>query len=214
MYSRVMNRRVRSAWLCLFLGVVVCGGAGRGAIASDEELLATVKVEDLEGQSVSPLRPASGKKVGSDDSKGKESKAHVFVFLAVECPISNRYAPELRRLHEEFKGARFALVYPNGDESAEQIRKSLKEYNLPMEAYRDSRHELVKAAGVRVTPEAAVFVPGQGWVYRGRIDDRFAGFGKERVRPTKRDLRDVLTAVVAGKKVEVRRTEAIGCAIP
>ena len=210
-----MNARGRSAWLWLFLCVIVFGGVGISAIASDDErVLAAVKVEDLEGRTVSPLKVAAEQGVGSDDSEGKEPKADVFVFLAVECPISNRYAPELRRLHEEFNGMRFALVYPNGDETAEQIKKSLKEYNLTMEAFRDSKHELVKAAGVRVTPEVAVFAQGQGWVYRGRIDDRFAGFGKERVQPTKRDLRDVLTAVLAGKKVEVRRTEAIGCAIP
>ena len=108
----------------LFLCVIVFGRVGISAIASDDaRVLAAVKVEDLEGRTVSPLKVAAEQGVGSDDSKGKEPKADVFVFLAVECPISNRYAPELRRLHEEFNGVRFALVYPNRDETAGQIKK-------------------------------------------------------------------------------------------
>ena len=31
-------------------------------------------------------------------------------------------------------------------------------------------------------------------VYRGRIDNLYAGFGKKRFKPTKRDLRDTLDA--------------------
>ncbi len=40
------------------------------------------------------------------------------------------------------------------------------------------------------------------------------GFGKKRPAPTQRDLRDALTAIVAGKKVPTPRTEAVGCSVP
>ena len=39
-------------------------------------------------------------------------------------------------------------------------------------------------------------------------------FGKQRAQPTRRDLRDALDAVLAGREPVVPRTEPIGCFIP
>ena len=46
----------------------------------------------------------------------------VFIFLRTDCPISNRYAPELTRIAKEFQGRHvaFYLVYP--DPEREQAR--------------------------------------------------------------------------------------------
>ena len=141
-------------------------------------------------------------------------KALVLVFMSVDCPIANRYAPELQKLQAEFNQVRFVLVYPNPDDTSEMIGKNLRDYDLKWEAWRDPRHSVVKAAKVQVTPEAAVFVPETGWIYRGRIDDRYVDFGKQRLKATQHDLRDVLAAVTAGKPVTVQLTRAIGCHIP
>jgi tetratricopeptide (TPR) repeat protein len=51
-------------------------------------------------------------------------------------------------------------------------------------------------------------------VYRGRIDDRLVAIGKERAAPTRKDLREVLEAVAAGKPPPQSRTEVIGCHLP
>jgi len=51
-------------------------------------------------------------------------------------------------------------------------------------------------------------------VYRGRIDDQFAGLGKRRTVVTSHDLRDALEATLVGKPVPQPRTEAVGCPIP
>src|SRR4051812_8349400 len=58
-----------------------------------------------------------------------ETRACVFLFVSTDCPISNSYAPEFRRLASEFqaKGIEFRLIYPNGDESADDVRKHLRE---------------------------------------------------------------------------------------
>ena len=47
-------------------------------------------------------------------------------------------------------------------------------------------------------------------VYLGRIDDRFVELGRERPAATRNDLRNVLTALVAGKPVIPSRTIAAG----
>ncbi|HEV8541691.1 MAG TPA: redoxin family protein, partial [Verrucomicrobiae bacterium] len=91
-----------------------------------------------------------------------EARALVFIFVSTDCPISNSYAPEYRRLASEYttNGISFRLVYPNADETVDDVRKHLKEYNLPITAFRDPKHELVNAAQARVTPEAAVYLRG------------------------------------------------------
>jgi tetratricopeptide (TPR) repeat protein len=47
----------------------------------------------------------------------------VLIFAASDCPISNRYVPEIARLTNEFspQGVRFWWVYPNGADTASVI---------------------------------------------------------------------------------------------
>jgi hypothetical protein len=139
----------------------------------------------------------------------------VLVFVRTDCPVSNRYAPEVQRIYREFsaKKVRFWMVYPDAAESPEGIRKHLAEYAFPGEALRDPKKELVKLARVRVTPEVAVFLAGPKLVYHGRIDDRVVEFGRVRGEAGTRDLEAVLAAVVEGKAVSREKTKAVGCYI-
>jgi len=178
----------------LLVAVVVC---------ADEPSANDLRLPDLDGRQIEPLR-------------AKDAKAIVFIFIRTDCPLSNRYAPEVRRLHDRFakSGVRFWLVYPDPDESGEIIRKHIKEYEYRLSALRDPQHKLVKITGAQVTPEASVFLPGGRMVYRGRIDDRYVVLGKARPVPTTRDLEQVLEAILEGKQVTNKTTAAIGCFIP
>ena len=144
------------------------------------------------------------------------TKAIVFIFTSTDCPISNRYAPEVRRIAETFgsKGVVFRLVYPNPSDHAEAIREHINAYSYAGvgEPVRDSKFALVKFAGVDVTPSAAVVVGGRV-VYRGRIDDRYVDLGRERPAATTHDLFDAVTAVLAGKPLPHATTKAVGCFI-
>jgi len=55
---------------------------------------------------------------------------------------------------------------------------------------------------------------GKGWVYHGRIDNRYVQLGKARPAATHEDLEEALAAVLAGTPVKVSSTRAIGCSIP
>src|SRR5262245_3738033 len=144
-----------------------------------------------------------------------ESKAVAFLFVSVDCPISNRYAPELRRLHDQFvaRGVSFYLVYPNPAESAEMIRRHLKEYDLPPVALRDPKQELAKFVGASITPEAAVYDKQQKRTYLGRIDDRYVSLGVERPLATRHDLEEALVGSLDGRPVRPATTQAVGCYI-
>jgi thiol-disulfide isomerase/thioredoxin len=150
----------------------------------------------------------------SDPFVGADGKPLVLLFVRSDCPISNRYAPDVQRLHRRFREqVAFLLVYVDPDESRDTIQRHLGEYGYSLEALRDPRHELVRLTGVRVTPEAALFAPGGHLLYRGRIDDRYSDFGQRRLEPSSRDLEEALERVAQGKLGRTVTTEAVGCFI-
>ena len=147
-----------------------------------------------------------------------DAKAVVLVFLGRDCPISNRYAPELARIREEFASASVAwwLVFPDPDDEAAAIERHLGEYDLKGPALRDPMHVLVRESGVRVTPEVAVFTRDGGAVrrvYRGRIDDRWVDYGRAKPAARTRELADAITAALAGTAPKVADVPGVGCPI-
>jgi len=183
------------------LGLSLIGYLAAAGVAPPE-----LRLRDLDGRAVSVL-PAAGE------------PTTVFLFARTDCPITNRYAPELRRLNDRFapKGMRFWLVYPDPGETPAAVRRHAQAFGYGITPLQDTAHDLVRFVGARVTPEAAVFVGQAGGprlVYRGRIDDRNVDFGKTRTAPTSRDLENVLAALADKRAVSPRTTVAVGCAIP
>ncbi len=138
----------------------------------------------------------------------------VLVFTRTDCPIANRHAPEINRLHREFepRGVAFWLVYLDRHEGSDRLRAHRAQYGYSCAALRDDDHALVAMTGVRVTPEVAVFAGGR-MVYRGRIDNRVQDFGKERAVASRHDLALALEAALEGRVVDPATTTAVGCFI-
>jgi len=144
------------------------------------------------------------------------TKATVFVFTAIDCPISNRYAPRLNELMQKYSNqdVSFYLVYTDKDETSKSIAEHVKEYQFSCSAVRDLNLALVNISGVQVTPEVAVYRADGELSYRGRIDNRYVDFGKSRPIPTVHDLDAALSALISDKVPEIMRTTAVGCYIP
>jgi hypothetical protein len=194
------------------LAVVVVGMLALGSPVDTVHAAPQVRVLPVDGGQGPPGSP------GSIDALAAPAgiKAIVFLFTSTDCPISNRYAPEVRRLATTYgpKGVAFRLVYPNPAETAAAIREHMAAfaYAGAAQAFRDPKLDLVKFVGATITPEAAVVVGGKV-VYRGRIDDRYVDLGLERPAATTRDLGEALEAIVTGKKVPHPTTQAVGCYI-
>lgn len=163
----------------------------------------------------SPL-PSSQQIAAGDPLNLNGYKAAVLIFVTPECPISNRYAPEIRHLHDEFvtNGIAFWMIYADPDVGNDRIDAHMREFRLPGRAARDTGLALARKAGARVTPEAAVFGPGARLLYHGRIDDRYESLGSDRASAAHHELRDVLEAITAGKPVTTMSSPAVGCRIP
>ena len=161
-------------------------------------------LSDIHGNPVAPLSCA-------------DCKASVLIFGATECPISNSYAPEIKRIAEAYRehAIKITFVHVDPDLSDSDAAKHAKDYGLDTldSIVVDRQHELVKRAQATITPEVAIFTPGGTLAYRGRINNRYAAFGDRRTEATIHDLRDALDAILAGEAVVNARTEAIGCYI-
>lgn len=187
------------ARLCLMTGLLLLGCAEGPATP----VAAGAAVVDLQGAPTDPLA-------------GSRAPAMVLLFVSTHCPISHRYAPTLRALAGVWAsaGVQMWLVYPDPDDDAAAIAAHQAAYGLDLPTLRDPGHLLVARAGVRVTPEAAVFGPGAALpAYRGRIDDRVQDFGKIRPEAGAHELRDAVAAVLRGEPPRPAGGPAIGCTI-
>ncbi len=168
--------------------------------------LETAAFESLgEGAPTYPLKIESGRNL-------------VFLFVAPDCPISNRYAPEIIRLHEfcDAHQCNLFVVYAEPDAQIQSLRQHATEYGLLPLALWDKSLELATAYGATTVPQAIALHSGpqRRIVYRGRIDDRYLAFGKARIQPQTFDLRDCVVAMQEHSELPFRETRAIGCAIP
>lgn len=145
-----------------------------------------------------------------------EAKAVALLFLSVDCPVSNRYAPDLARMAREYTkdGVVFYGVHCDPDLTAEQARHHAAEYKLPFLILLDPTHELARAARVIRVPTAVLLSPAGAVLYHGRVDDRNIGTGKARAEPTRRDLAEAVAETLAGKRPAVPRTQVVGCELP
>jgi hypothetical protein len=174
------------------------------ALALWSVLHPALKVRDIDGVERQPLQVEHG-------------RVEALFFIAQDCPISNRYAPEIRRICDQYapRGVACALVYVDPGLSDTDVANHARDYGHgAYPKYVDRTHALVAATGVTVTPEAVLIRADESIAYRGRIDNSYAALGKPRSVVTEHDLRDALDQVLAGRPVAKREVPPIGCYIP
>jgi thiol-disulfide isomerase/thioredoxin len=170
------------------------------AVALPSSIASQKMALHLDGTPADPFLAAPGKPV-------------VLLFIRTDCPISNRYAPLIKKMSAEY-GAKVAfwLVYPNRSITAEKIRQYERDFGYQLPSLRDPQHVLVAQAQAQVTPEAAVFDANHHLLYHGRIDDLYQDFGRARSAATTHELDDAIQAALNGKKPPAN-APAIGCYI-
>lgn len=161
----------------------------------------------------SRLSPAVRERLAKPDVR-----VAVLFFALTDCPISNRYVPEIERLDQEFagRGVQVWWVYPDPTDTAAAIAQHRKNYAIHGAVYPGASRTAVEMAQVTVTPEAAVFAIGRGEmreVYRGRIDDRYIALGQERPQATQHELEMAIVAALEDKAAPAPGGPPVGCAI-
>ncbi len=141
-------------------------------------------------------------------------KAFVLVFTNTSCPLARRYLPVLQKLAQEHRTreVQFLAVNAAEEDSIVALATQAVQHEVEFPCVKDPGGVCARALGVRRTPEAVIVDEQRRLRYRGRIDDQYR-LGGARPAPTRRDLKEALDAVLAGREVAVAETEVDGCPI-
>lgn len=145
----------------------------------------------------------------------KDCPAFVLIFSTLDCPISNSYAPAVADLYRAFsaRGVVFYVVYSDSAATPAAAAAHHHDYAYPCDGLLDPQLSLAAAVKAHVTSEAVVVGPGGAVVYRGAIDDQYAGVGRKRTDVHHHYLSDALADLLSGTPIKLPETKAFGCAL-
>ena len=143
-----------------------------------------------------------------------DARVTAIVFLALDCPISQKYIPTLNRVHQAYKdrAVRIQSVIP-GKIKKRALRKFTSAYGILFGVKGDKKYAWARALTATTTPQVFVFDEDGRLKYQGAIDNWFYELGGYRKEPTENYLTDAIDALLAGGLPRVEKTRALGCFI-
>ena len=161
-----------------------------------------------------PLTSAAGGTVTLEGLAGESGL--VVVFWSNVCPWTDRYAERVVALARDYAPAGIGFVAVNAndstrfpDEDLATMRLTADRAGFPFPYVVDEGGQLAATLGARTAPQAFFFDDGMILRYEGAIDSSPA----DAARADDPYLRDAMDLVLAGREVEVQRTNALGCTI-
>lgn len=141
------------------------------------------------------------------------TKAVVVVFLATECPISNRCIPVLNQIaaNPRKSGVEVYGVLSNPSVTRAQGRKHHKDYALKFPVLFDTSGDLRERLKATHTPHAFVICREGSVRYQGAVDNQFAALDAKKKEATRHFLTDAVASVVASRPVAVASARPVGC---
>jgi hypothetical protein len=138
----------------------------------------------------------------------------LYVFMDVECPISQIYTKRLTDLFCQYGNAvTFEAVYPMQGIDTKAIESFKIEYNFKITYTIDTTRILVEKYQITTIPEVIVLNEQNEIVYRGAIDNQFVALGIARPKPDAFYVKDAIEALLNHRFIKISKTKAIGCLI-
>jgi len=130
----------------------------------------------------------------------------------VGCPVSQRTAPALARLEDEYRarGVAFLFLNESPHNTPDEIRGDVVAHAFDGPTIHDVEQRLGAALGARTTTEVFVLDGARTLVYRGALDDQ-VGRGTLAAEVHQHYVRDALEQTLAHQRVLVSATSAPGC---
>jgi thiol-disulfide isomerase/thioredoxin len=151
------------------------------------------------------------------------SKILVIAFICNHCPTAQLYEKRIQQLADDYKdkGVKLVAIEPNnpdavmldemgytdvGDSLAEmKIRAEYRHFTFPY-LYDGDDQKIATAYGPSATPHLFIFDADRKLRYEGRVDNNM-----REPLVTKRDAREAIDSLLAGKAVAVAKTPSVGC---
>jgi len=156
---------------------------------------------------------------GEDHSlyKGfKGAKAFLIVFMCNHCPYVKPKIETMKKLQADYKNKGLVVIgintnnnpdYP--DDSFENMQKVAKEHSFNFLYLFDESQEVSRRYGAVCTPDPFLFNEKFELEYHGRFDNALDPGQK----PTTRDMKDAIEAVLKGDKPKQSFLPSQGCSI-
>jgi thiol-disulfide isomerase/thioredoxin len=151
------------------------------------------------------------------------SKLLLIAFICNHCPTAQLYETRIKQIAEDYKDKGVAVVaiepnnpdavllnemgYTDVGDSFEDMktRAEYRHFNFPY-LYDGETQKISTAYGPTATPHIFIFDSGRKLRYEGRVDNNM-----REPLVTRRDAREALDALLAGKPVAVAKTPSVGC---
>ncbi len=185
------------------------------ALASLSALAQGVKVGDKVPDF--NLKNVDGKMVALSDYK--DAKGAVVIFTCNHCPYAQAYEQRIIDLHKTYaaKGYPVIAINPNDpavqpQDSYELMQQRAMEKDFPFAYLFDEGQKVYLKYGAAKTPHVYLLQKkGADFIveYIGTIDDNY----KDESAVKEKYLANAIDALIAGKKLALTETKAIGCTI-
>jgi len=146
-----------------------------------------------------------------------DAPALLVIFMCNHCPYVKHIRPGLAAFAREFQPKGLAMVGINSNDAAKYPDDSPEKMvdEVAMAGYTfpylyDESQETAKIFQAACTPDFFLFDKKRKLVYRGQFDDSRPG---NNVPLTGKDLREAVSAVLAGRVVNPDQNPSIGCNI-
>jgi thiol-disulfide isomerase/thioredoxin len=160
------------------------------------------------------LPSVAGPQVGKDDFK--DATLFGVFFYCNHCPYAKAIEGRLIELDRDYasKGFRFVAISANDaatypDDSFANMKKRAEERGYGFPYLYDESQAVARAFGAVCTPDLYVFDRDRKLAYHGRLDDSPMDASKVK----RRELREAVDALLAGRAPAAHQNPSIGCSI-
>jgi peroxiredoxin len=133
-----------------------------------------------------------------------------YVFMAVECPVSQKYIyrlNELNKLHPEIN-----IIGVFQENTTEEERSDFKHrFSVDFPLIFDKDHRLALKYKVEITPEVFLVDRYDRVLYSGAIDNWFISLGRNRKEASEHYLEEAFLSIKRESEVIPKKTKAVGC---
>lgn len=137
-----------------------------------------------------------------------DKKAHVIIFLSSLCPCSNSHVEYLKKLYAENPEFEFIGIHSNADEKSDVAKEYFKAANFPFPVLKDTHSKWANEFKANRTPHSFVVDQKGDIIYEGGVTSSSNPANAENFY-----LKDALSAVKMGQKIELTKTRVLGCEI-
>lgn len=160
------------------------------------------------------MKSVDGSMVSIDDVKGE--KGTLVIFTCNHCPFVVAWQDRMIELGNTYRGKGIGTIFINSNDPKvkagdgfEGMQKMAKEHGYQFPYVEDETSDVARHFGAKKTPDVFLFDAEGRLVYHGAVDDN----SRKPEDVQKSYLKAAMDALLAGEKIPMEETKAVGCGI-